>query len=350
MKQPVVRSDHSRAIVLSTALFVLLASHSLSETCGPEGCAAPVPSFYGQGASERSGQAPVVRSQYGKLPPGPPAKSQVRATTVPQEARKSTPTPPARKTDNDAPLLTGFADSAPSQEEVLYGSTQRISPEGASQVFLSSSDINRIICPVEIKDAIYSKEKGLTVKLADNNAFVKWLVVKKEGKDLYATTPSELYIVCGQNVYTLIAVPKRIPAQTVQLSSGKADAIKSNLALFQEVPFEKKILTLIKRIYTDNLPDSFTVERVNKAYPVFQGLSLTLHSIVTIEGEGLRVKEYRAHIEDDAKQDTFLLKEKDFLATDLASRPVAISIDVLKLTKGATSRIFVVERTEGGTL
>jgi hypothetical protein len=43
-----------------------------------------------------------------------------------------------------------------------------------------------------------------------------------------------------------------------------------------------------------------------------------------------------------------LLKEKDFLATDLASRPVAISIDVLHLKKGTTSRIFVVERTEGG--
>ena len=185
--------------------------------------------------------------------------------------------------------------------------------------------------------------------MPSNNAFVKWLVVKKEGKDLYATTPSELYIVCGRNVYTLIAVPKRIPAQTVQLSSGKADAIKTNLALFQEVPFEKKILALIKRIYTDNLPDSFTVERVNKSYPVFQGLSLTLHSIVTIEGEGLRVKEYRARIEDGAKQDAFLLKEKDFLTTDLAARPVAISIDVLHLKKGTTSRIFVVERTEGGT-
>jgi conjugal transfer pilus assembly protein TraK len=271
--------------------------------------------------------------------------------TAPPPTRKPAPTAAVKKPEHDpakTPLLTGFADNAPSEEEVLYGPTQRIGPEGTSQVFLSSSDINRIICPVEIKDAIYSKEKGLTVRLADKNAFVKWLVVKKDSKDLYATTPSELYIVCGQNVYTLIAVPKRIPAQTIQLSSGQADAIKSNLALFQEVPFEKKILTLIKRIYTENVPDSFTVERVNKNYPVFQDVSLVLHAVVTVEGEGLRVKEYRARIEDGAKLDAFLLKEKDFLATDLASRPVAISIDLMHLKKGATSRIFVVERTEGG--
>ena len=350
MKQPVVRSRHSRAIVLSTALFVLAASHSLSETCGPEGCAKPQTSFYGQATPERGSQPPVVPSKYGKLPSVPPlpAKPGVTGTTVLQEARKPAPMGVARRADNNTPLLTGFADNAPREEEVLYGPTQRIGPEGTSQVFLSSSDINRVICPVEIKDAIYSKEKGLTVRLAEQNAFVKWLVVKKEGKDFYATTPSELYIVCGQNVYTLIAVPKRIPAQTIQLSSGKADAIKTNLALFQEVPFEKKILTLIKRIYTDNLPDSFTVERVNKTYPVFQDVSLVLYAVVTVEGEGLRVKEYRARIAEGAKQDAFLLKEKDFLATDLASRPVAISIDVLHLKKGATSRIFVVERTEGG--
>jgi conjugal transfer pilus assembly protein TraK len=334
---------------------MLATSLSFAETCGPEGCALPSTSFYGQTTSEQvpGSEAPVAFSNFRKLPSAPPllAKPGGTKTTVQQEARKPAAAAVAKKPEHDpakAPLLTGFTDNASPEEEVLYGPTQRIGPEGTSQVFLSSSDINRVICPVEIKDAIYSKEKGLTVRLAEQNAFVKWLVVKKDGKDLYATAPSELYIVCGQNVYTLIAVPKRIPAQTIQLSSGKADAIKTNLALFQEVPFEKKILTLIKRIYTDNLPDSFTVERVDKNYPVFQDVSLVLHAVVTVEGEGLRVKEYRARIEDGAKQDAFLLKEKDFLATDLASRPVAISIDVLHLKKGTTSRIFVVERTEGG--
>ena len=51
---------------------------------------------------------------------------------------------------------------------------------------LSNSDINRVICPVDIKDVIYSEEKGLTVNLSGKNAFVKFLVVKKDGKEMYS--------------------------------------------------------------------------------------------------------------------------------------------------------------------
>ena len=257
MTRSMTKTTNSSAILLSTALLIFAASLSFAENCGPEGCATPSTPFYGQNASEQGpgSQAPVAFSNFRKLPSAPPlpAKPAASTATAPPPTRKPAPTAAVKKPEHDpakTPLLTGFADNAPSEEEVLYGPTQRIGPEGTSQVFLSSSDINRIICPVEIKDAIYSKEKGLTVRLAEQNAFVKWVVMKKDGKDLYATTPSELYIVCGQNVYTLIAVPKRIPAQTIQLSSGKADAIKTNLALFQEVPFEKKILALIKRALT----------------------------------------------------------------------------------------------------
>ena len=245
-------------------------------------------------------------------------------------------------------LGLALRDAGRDEEGAFSGLPQRITPEGSSQVVLSSSDINRLICPVEIKDVIYSKEKGLTVRLAGNNAFVKFLVMKKDGKDLYATTPSELYMVCGENVYTMIAVPRRIPAQTVQLSGGKADSIRKNLTLFSEVPFEKRIIAIIKSIYTDRVPDSFTVRKIDKAYPVFQGLSLVLNTIVTIDGEGLTVKEYRARIAEGSKENTLTLREKDFLTTDLAQKPVAVSIDTLNLKKGEISRIFVVERTEGG--
>ncbi len=309
-------------------------------------------------------QQPVVRSNYPKLIPAQeptlsPAQKQSGKTTpvaappLPLPARTETAvTQPTKAPQNDASkgrILTGFeeAPASPGEEGALPGLPQRITPEGPSQVVLSSSDINRVICPVEIKDAIYSKEKGLTVKLAGQNAFVKFLVMKKDGKDLYATTPSELYVVCGESVYTMIAIPRRVPAQTIQLSRGKADSIKKNLALFAEVPFEKKIIAIIKKIYTDSVPDSFTVSKVDKPYPLFQGLSLVLHRVVTIDGEGLAVKEYRARIADGWKDSSVILREKDFLTTDLAQRPVAVSIDTMNLKKGETSRIFIIERTGG---
>ena len=79
---------------------------------------------------------------------------------------------------------------------------QKVSPEITTQVRLSNSDINRVICPVDIKDVIYSEEKGLAVNLSGKNAFVKFLVVKKDGKEMYSMTPSELYFVCdGAGLY-----------------------------------------------------------------------------------------------------------------------------------------------------
>jgi Family of unknown function (DUF6079)/TraK protein len=140
----------------------------------------------------------------------------------------------------------------------------------------------------------------------------------------------------------------KVPNNKRAFEEMKADSIRKNLALFSEVPFEKRIIGIIKKIYTDVVPDSFTVRKMDKSYPLFQGLSLVLHAVVTVDGEGLRIKEYRARIADASKENAVYLKEKDFLTTELAQRPVAVSIDIMNLKKGETSRIFVVERTEGG--
>ncbi|MGD0235960.1 MAG: hypothetical protein ABSC55_15665, partial [Syntrophorhabdales bacterium] len=165
MTKSTTRTLHSSTLLLSTAFFMLATSLSFAETCGPEGCALPSTSFYGQTTSEQvpGSEAPVAFSNFRKLPSAPPllAKPGGTKTTVQQEARKPAAAAVAKKPEHDpakAPLLTGFTDNASPEEEVLYGPTQRIGPEGTSQVFLSSSDINRVICPVEIKDAIYSKE------------------------------------------------------------------------------------------------------------------------------------------------------------------------------------------------
>ncbi len=219
-----------------------------------------------------------------------------------------------------------------------------IAPEVAAPVELSSSDINRLVCPTEIKDVIYSKEKGLTVKIEGREAFVKFLVTKEGDKDVYSTTPTELYVICGQKTFNLIALPKRIPSRTVMLSGGD-DKAKKNSSLFDGMPFEKKILAVIKSVYTDDIPDSFTVKSEDRSFNVYKGLKLTLVRTVRVEGEGLLVKEFTSQATENME-----LAEKDFLKNELTSNPVAIAIDKLKLAKGETARIIIVERVtdEGG--
>ncbi len=158
----------------------------------------------------------------------------------------------------------------------------------------------------------------------------------------YSSTPSELYVVCGSDIYTMIAVPERIPARTIILSSGRLSRIKENASLFSGLPIEKKVLKLIKTVYTETIPENFTVNRVLKRVDGFSDLDLILQRIVAIDGEGLQVKEYEGRIKGD--METLELREKDFLKTGITTNPVAILVDPLKLMKGDTARIFIVEQ------
>ncbi len=319
------------------------------ETCGPAGCDAAKQTQTGQTTAPPLPS--VVQSNWRKaaLPPEASKPPVAVATKPVQPPAQAQPGQPAAKTQGSTAPRT--LDSGFSEQELLpdpISMAQKVSPEITTQVRLSNSDVNRVICPVDMKDVIYSEEKGLTVNLSGKNAFVKFLVVKKDGKDMYSITPSELYFVCDGAVYTMIAIPARIPAQTLQLTPGKAGTAKKNMELYGELPFEKKIITIVKRVYTNDAPDSFTKTVVNRKIDVFKDLEVILRSIYAIEGEGLRVKEFEVRIAPASTLGTISFKESDFLRTDISLHPVAVSVESMTLKKGETSRLFVVERNEGG--
>lgn len=221
-------------------------------------------------------------------------------------------------------------------------------PEVAQSVELSSSDVNRITCQGEIKDVVFSKEKGLTVKFSGRNAFVKFLTTRKDGQTAYSTVPSELFIACGENVYNIIAIPRRIPARSVRLSSGKMENIKKNKALLGGLPFEKKLLAVIRSLYREEIPESFTVTTLQRKVDLFRDLDLVLYRIAVIDGEGIQVRVYRAAIAEGGRE-KLELSEKDFLRNEISPRPLAVSLDRLVLKRGETLRIFVVERSREDT-
>jgi len=217
-----------------------------------------------------------------------------------------------------------------------------VMPEVAQPVELSSSDVNRITCQGEIKDVVYSREKGITVKFSGRDAFVKFRTGLKDGKTTYSTTPSEIFVVCGDNVYSLIALPKRIPARSIRLSPGKTENIRKNRSLFGALPFEKKVLSAIRSLYTEEIPESFTVSTPNKRIDLFRDLDLVLARVAVVEGEGIQVKEYRGTLADGDK-DRIELGERGFLRNEISTDPIAVSLDRLVLKKGEILRAFVVE-------
>jgi conjugal transfer pilus assembly protein TraK len=216
-------------------------------------------------------------------------------------------------------------------------------PEVAQSVEMNNADFNRIVCPGVIQDIVASKEKGLTVKYTGNNAFIKFKYLIKDGKPIYAKNPVDLNIVCDEDVYTIIAVPKQLAASPkIVLTPGKKKNINQNRELFTGMSHEKRILQFVKLARMDKLPASFDITRSDKPFDMFKGLELILRRVVHASGEGLRMREYEA--KNITKNDMHIL-EKDFLKTELTSRPVAVSLSKMILKPDDVSRIFIIERT-----
>lgn len=229
---------------------------------------------------------------------------------------------------------------SPSEEMAVI-----VLPEVTTVVQLSSSDINRFVCPTEIKDVIYSKEKGVNVKITGKDAYIKFVVLKKpDGEKAYSVLPTEMFVVCGDDTFQLIVYPKRVPAQTIHFSSGKDKKIKANQEMYSGLPFEKRIIKVIKDVFTENVPESFAVTRFDKRIGRFKEVDIIHRRSFDIEGEGLRVLEYEISLKEGIKQ--FKLNEKLFIKKDFTENPVAISLEKHVLRPGDTSRLFIVEQRQ----
>ena len=264
-------------------------------------------------------------------------------------ASKASLTPRAHETGQDKP----YSDlSDPKIRRLIPPGGARVLPEVATRVVLSNRDVNRITCSEgPIKDIIYSKEKGISVKTEGNDAFVKFLITRDPvtGDLKYATVPSEFYVVCGRDsvVYTLIALPRNVPAQAVQLVSLKKN-IKKNISLFEGLPFERRVVLMVKAAFKDKIPESFTVKPINRSLDLFRHVSITLRREIRADGEGLLLKEYVLVLKDSYPGSQRRLEEKVFLLPELTRHPVGISLEKLILRKGVPSRLFIVERNEEG--
>lgn len=245
-------------------------------------------------------------------------------------------------------LGMGIAGATESSGGLANGARVQVMPEVTTEVVMSNTDINRITCPDGelVKDVVYSTEKAVSVKIEGSNAFVKFLIVKDTitGEQRYRTAPVELYVVCGDSqVFTIIAAPKNVPATHVQLVSD-VKRIKKNISLFDGIPFERKAVMIIQKVYTDDIPASFTIKKVNRPVRAFKDINVILARVVDAEGEGLQLREYVLSLKKAFKQGSISLSEKQFLVPELTENPVAIALEAHTLKRERPMRLFILER------
>jgi len=216
-----------------------------------------------------------------------------------------------------------------------------IPPEVTTAVDLSSSDINRIVCPGMISDLIFSKEKGLDGHFVGHNAFVKFAVTVLDDEKIYTTTPTELFVSCNDTIYSLIATPKRIPSVTLRLAPAPAEDLKQNISRYQSLPFEKKVMQLIREAYQGAYPDSYRIAPADTMIHLAGDLAVRLERIVDVEGVGLRLKEYRVKAVNGK---SLHVTEKDFLRAELGTHIVAVVVENHAIEPDSSSRVFIVEQ------
>lgn len=241
---------------------------------------------------------------------------------------------------NDATDLQQFVFDA--KHDGFAGNSYIVSPERTTMVKMSSTDVNRIVCPIDIKDVVYSEEKGIQVKISGKNAFVKFLVKRLGGKETYSNIPADMYVVCGDKVYNIIAMPERIPSVNVYLED-KEQKIKDTLEKNAIIPYERKIVNYVKDFMSGKIPPEATYNPVDKEYKLYQDIEIKERGSYVIEGEGFTVRVF--HV--TGKKQGIEIKEKDFLRKEITQNPLAISLDKLKLNQGDRAVLLIIEKTRG---
>jgi conjugal transfer pilus assembly protein TraK len=279
-----------------------------------------------------------------KLPaPGRPAP-EIGAGVPEQKIQPQKPeTLPAELVDPTLGLSVPSSVPAETEED-----GQTVLPEVNTRAILSATELNRIYCPAGAIPVIpASREKGVKVTYIGKNAFLKLAYERVDGKLLLPKRPVELFIPCGDTIYQITGWPRDVPSQVIRLGNGRVQKLRDNIELYKGMPFERKVMSLIKAAYTDELPGSFEVRREKEVLRVFRDLESSFTRSISAVGTGLSLREYRVKLITDGVN--FIeLKERDFLRREFGRRIVAVAVDRLNLRKGETSRVFVVEMEGGG--
>jgi conjugal transfer pilus assembly protein TraK len=229
------------------------------------------------------------------------------------------------------------------EDKVEMNNIVYVKPNRVMMVEMSSLDINRVYCDGEITDVIFSEEKGVKVRIVKNNAFVKFVVKKIEDKEIPIENPVDIFFVCDNQVYSIIAIPKRIPSAFIYLET-KERKVQEVVERVKDLPYEKRLLEIIKAIYTNRYEPNYQVVNVNKEFYLFKDVKVVLERIIDIEGEGLRGKVFRIETFFDLNTQYVEIKEKDFVRKELTSIPFAVSLDKSRLQGKDKATLIIIEK------
>jgi len=201
---------------------------------------------------------------------------------------------------------------------------------------VSLKDVNRIYCDGgRVGSVVYSKEKRIEVNVRGENVFVKILPLKKGKELIYEDVPRDLYVECGGEVYSLVLVPREVPARTIVLK-GRIRKIREAVK-FEQGEYLSVISELMRLAYRDLVPDGYEEKKVGKIYKEFMEADMYLLKI--FEGAEFSVLVFEVRAKKDINLDPALF-------IPYIRNPLALSLVKEKLKAGEKTRLLVVVKRD----
>lgn len=223
----------------------------------------------------------------------------------------------------------------------LYAiSAQTISPDTPTRITLSSDNPNRFHCVSGlINDTISPAHIPKDTKTLRDNFFYTYKMKPKSNGDIqYVKKNHDIHIVCDGQVYTVNARQKRGVGRTIYLGDPIKKNLEANARLLQEESIEDIMVKLFLDAYNENLPPNYTVKKSSGSVPINSNLTANLERIITLNGVGLRLKEYSL-----TSNSKINLYKPMFMKKEVSEKIRMIGVYPPVITPSTTSRLFIVE-------
>ena len=206
---------------------------------------------------------------------------------------------------------------------------------GVINVNVSNSSVNRIVLPTTILDLAYSKEKGIYIKISDNQAFIKFLPIQKEkvralGKDKYEVVgepeivydkaqASEVFFVTANKTYSFALNPQDMEAETIVINDFSAT--KEEILKYEsDDAYTQTMAKITESILRGGTPQGYKVKKVGKV--ISNNSTLTTTEIM--DYDGVLYKATLLEVENKTKN-AIRLNPKDYIQI-AKDAPKSISI------------------------
>jgi len=201
--------------------------------------------------------------------------------------------------------------------------------EGQSSfVELSLKNLNLIKFPSS-GVRVYTSSKLLDIKIDEGNVFVKFL---EEGM----ASPQEVFFVIPSvGVFSMILVPKEIPAQTIIINLPKEDFSEA-LRWETSHSYTSGLKELIKNMYEERLPGGFAIKEVNEDKTFWKEVKMVLKKLylgATLQGEVYELT--------NTSKEPVRFIENEFYEKGI----LAVSLDRHELKPGERTELYLVKKS-----